>query len=508
VDNQSNLPRSRRAAAVLGVIAFLCPRAIALNPILEVSQYAHTAWMAREVFFNGAINAIGQDRGGYLLLATELGLLRFDGVRPTALTLDRQIARGDIRTVFAASDGRIWIGLALGLSSLKDGQLTEYPELTGQRVLSILEDSQGTIWVGGYAIPRGRLCAFRDGKADCAGMAGEFARGITSLYQSPARELWVGAPNGLWRWRPNLPKRYSTPGASSGIRALAKGGGSFLIATQHGIRQLLGEEVRPYPPLANYEFPALCVLEDREGGLWVGTGGQGLLHLHQGRVDRFTRPDGLSGDTVNSVFEDREGSIWVGTNGGLDRFREFAVPSISIKQGLSNAAVNSVMAARDGSIWLGTQNGLDRWKDREMTVYKRSGRSPVNAEASARVILDDGLPDDNAQATFEDSQGRIWVCSPHGVAYFESGRLNRVSTEPDGFVSSIAGDRSGNLWVSDEYNGLIHYSGTRKIEQVPWAKLRRSDYASAMVAVGPENGVWLGFRNGGVGYFKDGRLRE
>ena len=39
------------------------------------------------------------------------------------------------------------------------------------------------------------------------------------------------------------------------------------------------------------------------------------------------------------LFEDREGNIWVATVDGLDRFRDFAVPTISVKQGLSNAIV-------------------------------------------------------------------------------------------------------------------------------------------------------------------------
>jgi len=502
-----NVPRRRQSAVVLGVFVVICRSGLAVNPALEINQYAHTAWTVHDGFFNGAINGISQDHGGYLLLATELGLLRFDGVRPPVpLTADEQIARGDTRTVFAASDGRIWIGKASGLSSLKDGQLTNYPELAGQRVLSILEDLRGTIWVAGYAIPTGRLCAFRDGKADCAGMAGEFARGATSLYQAQDGELWAGAANGLWRWRPTPPKHYLTSGAASSIRALAPGDGSLLIVMLDGIRQLLGGEVRPYPPLAKYESTPLSLLEDRNGGLWVGTDGQGLLHLHQGRVDRFTRSDGLSGNTVNSIFEDREGSIWAGTDAGVDRFRDFAAASISIKQGSPSAAVNAVLAARDGSIWIGTLNGLNRWKDGELTTYKRPGRPPVNDEARARVIFDAGLPDDNAQALFEDEQGRIWVCSLHGAAYFESGRLTRVSTEPDGFVSTIAGDRSGNLWVSDEYKGLTHYSSTQKIEQIPWAQLGKSDYASAMVAAPSRNGVWLGFRNGGVSLFSDGRL--
>ena len=57
---------------------------------------------------------------------------------------------------------------------------------------------------------------------------------------------------------------------------------------------------------------------------------QGLLHLHQGRIDRFSVTDGLSGDFVTNIFEDREGNVWVSTEDGLDRFREFAVPTISV----------------------------------------------------------------------------------------------------------------------------------------------------------------------------------
>ena len=113
------------------------------------------------------------------------------------------------------------------------------------------------------------------------------------------------------------------------------------------------------------------MLRDRDGGLWIGTEDRGLLHLHQGRADVFTQADGLSGNYVTNLFEDREHNIWVSTLTGLDRFRDFTVPTISVKQGLSNDTVLSVLAARDGSIWFGTRDGLNRWKDGQITIYRK-----------------------------------------------------------------------------------------------------------------------------------------
>src|SRR5712671_6939767 len=53
----------------------------ALNPALDVSQYAHTSWKIRDGFTRGIITAIAQTPDGYLWLGTEFGLVRFDGVR-------------------------------------------------------------------------------------------------------------------------------------------------------------------------------------------------------------------------------------------------------------------------------------------------------------------------------------------------------------------------------------------------------------------------------------------
>ena len=127
----------------------------------------------------------------------------------------------------------------------------------------------------------------------------------------------------------------------------------MIAAYGAGLLQLAGDKVGPYPirsailpktVLPDRDVDSNKLLRDRDGGLWIGTVERGLIHVHQGRTDVFTRSDGLSGDVVLSLFEDREGNIWVSTTGGLDRFRELPVTTISVKQGLSSDA--SALRAR------------------------------------------------------------------------------------------------------------------------------------------------------------------
>jgi ligand-binding sensor domain-containing protein len=67
---------------VLASVLLACSSpAVALNPALDVSQYAHTVWKIRDGFTKGTIYSIAQTSDGYLWLGTEFGLLRFDGVR-------------------------------------------------------------------------------------------------------------------------------------------------------------------------------------------------------------------------------------------------------------------------------------------------------------------------------------------------------------------------------------------------------------------------------------------
>ena len=212
----------------------------------------------------------------------------------------------------------------------------------------------------------------------------------------------------------------------------------------------------------------------------------GLLHIHKGRTDLFAPTDGLSGGIVSALLEDREGNVWVATTDGLDRFREFAIPTMSVQQGLSSRGVFSISAARDGSMWLGTSDGVNRWNKGQTTIYrKRSVRgrrvdSPFGGLTAGRGRVESHRSGDYRQWTagkrgrfpFEDERGQIWVGTLSGVAIYRSDRFFPVESVPSGIVFSITGDRAGNIWISHQ-KGLFQLFQARVVERIPWARLGR-----------------------------------
>src|SRR5215469_5751266 len=106
------------ALITISIIPFLlgAPAVLALDPSLDISQYAHTAWTVRDGFSLGNIYGIAQTPDGYLWLGGEFGLFRFDGVR----TLAWQPPAGQHLpakpfSLLVTHDGTLWIGTYAGL---------------------------------------------------------------------------------------------------------------------------------------------------------------------------------------------------------------------------------------------------------------------------------------------------------------------------------------------------------------------------------------------------------
>ena len=461
--------------------------AFALDPSLDISQYAHTAWKVRDGFAKGFFYSIAQTPDGYLWLGTEFGLLRFDGVRavPWQPPTGQQLPGRDIPTLLVTQDGALWIGTFDGLARWNDGKLTTYPELRGHRISSLLQDREGTVWIG--AKDGGKLCGFLSEKMQCQG---GFGSEVRSLYEDPQGNLFVGVSDGFWRWKPSPSEFFHLPGPLDGPN-FGDYEQTLLIGTQTGVQGLVKGRVAQLPlPGLSQRFRAYRILRDRDGGLWIGTLDRGLVHYHQGKTDAFLEADGLSGDSVVALFEDREGNVWAATPNGLDRFRNYAVPNIGLKQGLSHTNTLSILALKDGSILIGTYNGLNRWENGHISRFG-------------------GTLNGLTYSIFQDSSGRIWLSTLSNYGYLEGNRFIPVLDLRGGWAFSVAEVSSGHLWVSvDQGGGLFHLFRGKVFQNISWTALGHKDHARVLLADPSHDGVWLGFTAGGVAFFGNGRIQR
>src|SRR5262249_11622492 len=360
----------RIAAAVVCVFWLVAggSRAFALNPSLDVSQYAHTSWKVSDGFFNGSIYAIAQPSVGSLWLGPLFGLLRFAGVRPVPWQppQNQRLPSDFIYSLRTGRDGTLWIGTDHGLARWDGHALIGYEQVPERRIGNILEDRDGRLWFTNANRDTGQwtLCEVQGDRVQCYGGDPPSGTGPIGLFQDSRGTLWAGGSEGVWRWQPDHPAFYPLAADPlSGYPGLAEGAdGALLIAVAGGIGRLIDGRAELTFPFPKWLPHAACrlLLRDRDGDLWAATITSGLVHVHEKVLDVFTQSDGLSGDIVFSVFEDREGSIWVGTNGGLDRFRDVAAAAFSRRQGLWNTNAGSLVASKDGSVWVATAGALNK----------------------------------------------------------------------------------------------------------------------------------------------------
>ena len=502
-----------RCLTLASMLWLWCARALALDPALDISQYAHTAWKHRDGFAKGVAFEFAQTADGYLWLGTTNGLTRFDGVRnvPWQPPAGTSLPDNRVRALLVARDGTLWIGTWAGLASWNGREFVTYPGLKDRVVNALAEDREGAIWVAGVALPQtGFLCAVRAAKTDCtAEPPAAFGR-VGSLRQAHDGNLWVGAVNGFWRQQPGVPKEYSLPEPLTGsLHMFAEtADGIVLVLTRNAVLRVVNDKAEPFPiPDLPRGVSLSQILVDRDGGIWIGTLDGGLLHFHQGRVDQFRRSDGLSSDRVFDLFEDREGNVWVSTFDGIDRFRALPATTYSAAQGLAGSQGTSVLADRDGSIWIMNTEGLYRWRDGRIFAYRAQRKEiPSSQPTIANQVLVPGLPEHTLASLFQDRMGRIWLGSQKGLGYLEQDRFAVVSGVPNGYIDSIAEDRDGNLWIAHRDAGLLRLSPDMKLQNVPLpvAGKPRNPYRLAVDPV--HGGLWLGFLSGGVVHFVDGRI--
>jgi ligand-binding sensor domain-containing protein len=193
-----SMNRFLRSLGLCLFVAMLGNSAPGLDPHKSATQFAHTAWTARDGI-TGPVRAIAQTPDGYLWLGTDAGLYQFDGLRFVLWqpAFGEQLLSSAVLSLCAARDGSLWIGSASGgISQLRHGRLKNYSSEEGAPnggIQSIVEDGSGVIWAGGtYGFGK-----FENGQWRRVGEdLGYRAPGIQTLLVDHRGNLWV-ATDGL-----------------------------------------------------------------------------------------------------------------------------------------------------------------------------------------------------------------------------------------------------------------------------------------------------------------------
>ena len=514
------LRRSRTTvAAMLGAclagVLFLAGTAHALDPNKRLTQYIHTSWRVQDGSGATSAYSIAQTSDGFLwFIAGDMAT--FDGVRftswdgpPNGGSITKGARFGQIVQAFADHGGGLWVFGLRGIVHLKGRVITSQFDLEGLLNLqNVSEDNDGSIWVvrGNNSISDLPLCHVSDRAVKCFGKAdGIPISPVNSLLADGKGGFWLGGQTALVHWRDGVSETYPLEGlksnaGQSGVGALARGPdgslwvGILLAGPGRGLGRLINGVFQPFvtPSFDGSKLAVHGMIFDRDGCLWVGTTGGGVFRITGNVVEHYGRAEGLTSNTVNSVFEDREGVLWTGTAAGIDKFRDPPVASFSSLEGLGNDLAKGVLASGDGTIWVANLGSLDH-------IEKNGTISSIRSR--------DGLPGNRVTSMLEDRAGNMWVGVDDELYLFKNGRFRRMpdpNQQPLGLVVGMAEDIDGNIWAecSGKAPKLVRIRDFQVREEFPASQVP----TGRTLAPDPLGGVWIGTLKGDLALFRHGVL--
>lgn len=460
---------------------------------LPPHQMVWTQWTVAEGLPQITVNDVVQDRAGYLWVATQDGIARFDGVSFRKFTLadNPGLGHATITTLALDRDGALWMGSMAGVSRFVGGRIVPVRvEGVGTGiVMGLSEHPDGGVWVsaanglfhanGGTAtrldfgperMPMVAVLQSGDGAEFAVGhfhlvVDPRGKRRVIDLHRrlppvisaAPAADggLWLGTIAGLFLTDREGNARGPALVAGRKVQRVTQApDGTVWAATDRGLWR--------YPPGGKAE-PVIVsgidaaawvteVFVDRERNLWVGTQLTGLHRAWPGRFRRFTARDGLVDGAVWSVYEAPDGEIWAGTPDGLYRGGLQGFDRVIEGRDLPHPAVVSMLRDRRGGLWIGTLGGL---------AYQPAGA------AHPEPVAD--IPAVSVGALVEDDNGDVLAGTVDGLARIRAGRVDRVElpgTDGGVGVTGIVRGRDRRLWVGYD-DGVAYRDGGRWISVGP-----------------------------------------
>lgn len=514
--------KSLAKSAVLCMALLVGRQARGLDPNQPLQHFGRRNWQTDEGLPQNTVNSVLQTQDGYLWIATDGGVARFDGIRFQVFNRRNtpQLQSNAVNSFYQDSRGVLWLCTADGLASYDGARWTHWTVNRGAAnddIFSMYEDRAGTLWIltanGLAKLWQGRISSVdaRDGLT---------GGNLLAVRGDDDGALWIATERGLSKL---VNGRFVDVyhGAVSAMAGSADG--KLWAVTQQGLASIQGGGIHfapDVPSLPKADVEALLV--DNRGRLWMGTA-NGLKEWDRGNVASFTTREGLPGNRIHKIYQDREGAIWVSTDQGLARLVDGGVEAMTTKDGLPAPMVLDMMEDREGSLWLGTDaGGLTMLRNEKFTSY--TAADGLSSEDTKAVYEDarhaiwigtdgggldrleqkrftatgvrDGLSSDVILALAGNSEGGLWVGTPDGLNLLQNGHISRMTSAnglPDDYIRSLLTDADGSLWVGTRH-GLARWKDGR-LEVYTAMEGLSSDFIGAMTRDAVGN-LWIGTSNG------------
>ena len=369
--------------------------------LFRITQGRAIDWGRRVGLPGTSVLAIQPSRWGGILVGGSGGAWRIEQGRAQQITAARAEAMLEDR------NGNLWISTLDGLRRYVHGRyetLGERNGLMGRLAPALFEDRDGLLWVG----TTNGLFRISDGPVFGLGRS----NGLRDIYvraiiERPDQGIWIGHPMGVDAWE---------NGRSRAVPLAFDG--------------------KPDPSV-------LSMANARDGGLWVGTYDQGVIHLPaaadspQALPWRIDESRGLPSNHVRALLERADGSLWIGSNEGLSVYREGRiVRHYSAADGLPDGNVYVLYETGEGRLWIGTSNG--------MAMMQRDG--------SLRAWTpDSGFPAVAAFDFLADPDGSLWIATDRGLLHWRDGRFMQFDHRqglPNNRLFRLLEDDNGDFWAS------------------------------------------------------------
>jgi diguanylate cyclase (GGDEF)-like protein len=370
------------------------------------------------------VNALLEDVQGNVWVATHGGLSQLRETRFASYSGEDGLADDFVRSMVQDDAGSVWVATNRGVSRIRAGRIeslaARFPD-AALSTLSLLLRGNGEVWFGTY---RDGVRVLRDDglhaltRAD--GLAGEEVR---SMIEASDGAVWVGMASGLTRWTPTGSRSWSHVDGEPTqlyVRTLLQGAsGRIYLGTPEGLAWADGERIGRLPLPGDRIVNVFGLHECTHGHLWM-LGYGGVWRLREGQWQALDARHELSRTTVFGLVPDGAGVDWLSTVQGLVAVRHDALeravddPAAPLEVArygdgpgadgfsLNGGSTPSSLRTADGRIWLASGEGAVVFDPR--TLERPVVPPPTVIE---RIVVDGAVRDASLGKTLPPGTRRI-----------------------------------------------------------------------------------------------------